>query len=160
MPPEELVTLLDRIFSAFDALADEHGLEKIKTIGDAYMVAGGLPEPRADHADAVARMRPGHARRDRRASRASPASTWLAMRIGIHTGPAVAGVIGRQQVHLRPVGRHRQHRQPHGVARPAGPDPGHRARRARPSATTSTVRPRGTIEVKGKGPMTTYLVER
>ena len=52
---DELVRLLDHIFSAFDRLADAEGVEKIKTIGDAYMVAGGLPEPRPDHVQAVAR---------------------------------------------------------------------------------------------------------
>ena len=55
LPAQELVALLDRIFTAFDHVADAHGVEKIKTIGDAYMVAGGLPEPRPDHLEAVAR---------------------------------------------------------------------------------------------------------
>ena len=54
--PDRVVGVLDEIFSAFDALAERHGLEKIKTIGDAYMVAAGLPEPRADHAEAMAEM--------------------------------------------------------------------------------------------------------
>ena len=57
--PQALVQLLDRIFTAFDTLAEVHGLEKIKTIGDAYMAAAGLPERRADHADAAARMAQG-----------------------------------------------------------------------------------------------------
>jgi class 3 adenylate cyclase len=56
MAADELVALLDRILSAFDRLADGARVEKIKTIGDAYMVAGGLPEPRPDHLGAVARM--------------------------------------------------------------------------------------------------------
>ena len=56
MTPAELVFLLSRIFSAFDQLAMKYGLEKIKTIGDAYMVAGGLPTPRPDHAEAIAEM--------------------------------------------------------------------------------------------------------
>jgi adenylate cyclase len=54
LPPEEVVELLDDVFSAFHRLADEHGLEKIKTIGDAYMVAGGIPVARPDHCEAVA----------------------------------------------------------------------------------------------------------
>jgi class 3 adenylate cyclase len=52
----ELVALLDRVFARWDALAARHGVEKIKTIGDAYMVAGGIPLPRADHAEAIAEM--------------------------------------------------------------------------------------------------------
>jgi class 3 adenylate cyclase len=50
LKPEEIVTLLERIFAEFDELVEKHGLEKIKTIGDAYLVAAGLPKPRADHA--------------------------------------------------------------------------------------------------------------
>ena len=50
LPPAEIVGILDRLFSEFDALVEEHGLEKIKTIGDCYMAAAGVPEPRADHA--------------------------------------------------------------------------------------------------------------
>lgn len=90
--PEKLVALLNSIFSAFDQLVEKHGLEKIKTIGDAYMAVGGLPEPRADHARAVAMFaldmqdvldkfnwETGHN---------------LSIRIGINSGPVVAGVIG------------------------------------------------------------------
>src|SRR5690606_16862954 len=54
--PEDLVNLLNEVFSAFDELVEKHGLEKIKTIGDAYMVVGGLPKERLDHAEASARM--------------------------------------------------------------------------------------------------------
>ena len=56
LPPAELVAMLNRIFSMFDQLAEKHGLEKIKTIGDEYMAASGLPMPRADHAEAMAEM--------------------------------------------------------------------------------------------------------
>jgi len=90
--PTELVELLNRVFSKFDHLADHHRLEKIKTIGDAYMVVAGLPVPRADHVRAIAdiaidmqheitkiKLRDGRP---------------LSLRIGIHTGPVVAGVIG------------------------------------------------------------------
>jgi len=92
LSPEELVRRLNEIFSAFDALAARHGLEKIKTIGDAYMVAAGIPEPRPDHADAMARMALDmqafvRSLRDR-------SGVGLAIRVGIHSGPAVAGVIG------------------------------------------------------------------
>ena len=73
MAADELVALLDEIFSAFDRLADAEGVEKIKTIGDAYMVAGGLPEPRPDHLEAVARTALGDAGRDRGDRRAARA---------------------------------------------------------------------------------------
>jgi class 3 adenylate cyclase len=90
-----LVDLLDEIFSAFDHLANTHGVEKIKTIGDAYMAVAGLPVPRDDHADAVAGMALGmlEAFRDVMTRRGLS----LAVRIGIHSGPVVAGVIGRHK---------------------------------------------------------------
>ena len=96
MAADELVALLDQIFSAFDQVAGAEGVEKIKTIGDAYMVAGGLPEPRPDHLEAVART--AFAMRDEVAAIAQrTGQDWLALRIGIATGPAVAGVIGRRK---------------------------------------------------------------
>jgi adenylate cyclase len=91
----ELIEMLGRIFSEFDGLADRHGLEKIKTIGDAYMVVAGLPEPRADHASAMAEM----ALDMREAVRAYAAESGesIDIRIGIHSGPVVAGVIGQRK---------------------------------------------------------------
>lgn len=93
--PGEVVAELDELFTVFDELARRHGLEKIKTIGDAYMVAGGLPEPSADHAEAVAGM--ALEVRDEVAGRTDPSGRPLAVRIGIDTGPVVAGVIGRHK---------------------------------------------------------------
>ncbi|MDQ2935404.1 MAG: adenylate/guanylate cyclase domain-containing protein [Chloroflexota bacterium] len=93
--PEQVVGVLDTIFSAFDALAARHGLEKIKTIGDAYMVASGLPEPRVDHATAMAEMA-----LDMRAEfggLCEPLGLDLAIRIGMDSGPVIAGVIGRHK---------------------------------------------------------------
>jgi adenylate cyclase len=90
--PERVVQVLNDLFTAFDRLARRHGLEKIKTIGDAYMVAGGLPEPRPDHAQAVAEM--ALAMREEASRHADPAGQPLQVRIGIDTGPVVAGVIG------------------------------------------------------------------
>jgi class 3 adenylate cyclase len=90
--PEQVVQALNDLFSVFDQLAQQRGLEKIKTVGDAYMVAGGLPDPRPDHAQAVAEM--ALAIRDEVASRVDPSGQPLAVRIGIDTGPVVAGVIG------------------------------------------------------------------
>jgi class 3 adenylate cyclase len=93
--PERVVRLLDDLFSAFDRLAERHGLEKIKTIGDAYMVVGGLPEPRPDHAQAVADM--ALDLREEVARHRDPGGRPLALRIGIDSGPVVAGVIGRRK---------------------------------------------------------------
>ena len=90
--PEEVVQGLNDLFSAFDRLTRRLGLEKIKTIGDAYMVAGGLPDPRPDHAQAVAEM--ALAMREEVARHRDPGGRPLAVRIGIDTGPVVAGVIG------------------------------------------------------------------
>ena len=90
--PERVVQVLDDLFTAFDRLAERHGLEKIKTIGDAYMAVGGLPEPRPDHAQAVAEM--ALALREETARHRDPSGQPLALRIGIDTGPVVAGVIG------------------------------------------------------------------
>jgi class 3 adenylate cyclase len=93
--PVEVVNMLNKVFSEFDDLAKKHGLEKIKTIGDAYMVAAGLPQPRADHVDAVARFAIDMLAAVERCEglHGEP----VRLRIGINTGPVVAGVIGRQK---------------------------------------------------------------
>jgi class 3 adenylate cyclase len=93
--PAQVVEALNDLFSVFDELARRHGLEKIKTVGDAYMVAGGLPEPRPDHAQAAAEM--ALAMRAEVAGRLDPAGEPLQVRIGIDSGPVVAGVIGRDK---------------------------------------------------------------
>ena len=95
LSPAEVVETLDRLFTHFDTLAERYGLEKIKTIGDAYMVAAGVPDPRPDHAKVLARlaldmaasMTPGGAVGD----------LGLELRIGMNSGPVVAGVIGRKR---------------------------------------------------------------
>jgi class 3 adenylate cyclase len=92
--PRAVVDLLDALFSAFDELTQRHGLEKIKTIGDAYMVVGGLPDPRPDHAEAVADMA---LEMLDVAGRWTTGSGPLRLRIGIDTGPVIAGVIGRRK---------------------------------------------------------------
>lgn len=93
--PEDLVTILNELFSRFDRLAERHGLEKIKTIGDSYLAVGGLPLPRADHAEAVAEMALGMLETVRDLNSDSGIS--LHVRIGLNTGPVVAGVIGRKK---------------------------------------------------------------
>jgi class 3 adenylate cyclase len=93
--PVDVVNMLNAIFSEFDRLAALHGLEKIKTIGDAYMAAGGLPSPRDDHAEAVVEMAFDmlDILKNHRGWNGEP----IRVRIGINTGPVVAGVIGRQK---------------------------------------------------------------
>lgn len=86
-PPGEIVDLLNQVFSAFDELTEKYGLEKIKTIGDCYMVVSGIPQPRADHAPALAEM----ALEMHAALAHLPP---LRLRIGINSGPIVAGVVG------------------------------------------------------------------
>lgn len=95
LSPIELVSLLNRLFSRFDRLTVQLGLEKIKTIGDAYMVAAGLPEPREDHALAIADMALGMQEVVQELN--DTIGIPLAMRIGINTGVVVAGVIGTKK---------------------------------------------------------------
>lgn len=90
--PQALVETLNVIFSMFDRLAEKHGLEKIKTIGDAYMVVAGLPTPRKDHAEAMAQM--ALDMREAIAKYNSENGESFKIRIGINSGPVVAGVIG------------------------------------------------------------------
>ena len=96
MTPERLVDRLNRIFTGFDALALRLGVEKIKTIGDAYMAVAGLPEPRPDHAEAIAHLAIGMLDVLAEES-AADGATPFQLRIGIHTGPVVAGIIGQHK---------------------------------------------------------------
>jgi adenylate cyclase len=96
LDPREVVGLLDRLFRSFDELVDRHGVEKIKTIGDCYMVAAGVPRQRPDHAQALA----GLALEMRECAKSclpDGAGNDLRLRIGISSGPVVAGVIGRRR---------------------------------------------------------------
>jgi adenylate cyclase len=154
MAPEHLVALLDRIFTAFDHRAGVEGVEKIKTIGDAYMVAGGVPEARPRHVQSIARMALGM-REDIAVIAADTGETWLAVRIGIDTGPVVAGVIGRRKFiydlwgdTVNTASRMQSHAQPGEI---------HITTRvATALGKDFDVGPRGTTKVKGKGPMETY----
>jgi class 3 adenylate cyclase len=94
-PPDELVAALDDLFTRFDGLADRFGLEKIKTVGDAYMAVAGAPDPRPDHTEAAADLALAILEILR-------GSTWptgdpIRVRVGMATGPAVAGVIGQRK---------------------------------------------------------------
>jgi len=155
LAPADVVVLLDRVFARWDGLAASHGVEKIKTIGDAYMVAGGLPSPREDHAEAIADMALEMGAELARC--AAESGQALEVRIGIDTGPVVAGVIGRAKFIYDLWGdtvNTASRMESHGV----------------PGAIQVTertyerlreryeLRQRETIDVKGKGPMTTYLL--
>ena len=94
MTPTELVELLNEVFSYFDLLTDKYGLEKIKTIGDCYMVASGVPRPRTDHAQVLTTM--ALDMRDY-VSQHEFCGRKLTFRIGLNSGPVVAGVIGHKK---------------------------------------------------------------
>jgi adenylate cyclase len=155
MTPAAVVEMLNGMFSAFDRITERHGLEKIKTIGDAYMVAGGLPEIHPDPAGAVAEMA---------LEMVEAAATWktpdgepVRLRIGICTGPVVAGVIGvRKFIYdlwgdtVNTASRMESHGRPGAI-----------------QVTESTQRllesryafePRGEVEIKGKGVLRTWFL--
>lgn len=94
MAPEELLELLNEVFSTFDKLVEKHGLEKIKTIGDCYMVASGVPVKRNDHAEAITEM--ALEMRDYAIHNEFKGKK-LHFRIGINSGPVIAGVIGQKK---------------------------------------------------------------
>jgi class 3 adenylate cyclase len=157
LPPDRLVGLLDDLFRQFDVMAERHGLEKIKTIGDAYMVVAGVPSRRPDHAQAIAAM--ALEMRDSLRVPELPGGQQLAMRIGIHSGPVVAGVIGKRKLLYDLWGdtvNTASRMESHGVA-------GH----IQVSAATRgllgsefELTARGEIEIKGKGKMSTFFLER
>jgi class 3 adenylate cyclase/CheY-like chemotaxis protein len=154
--PEKMVSILNKVFSAFDNMAHHYGLEKIKTIGDAYMVVGGLPTPRPDHAQAVAEMALEMQQLANLFSMDD--GTGLTLRIGINTGPAVAAVIGNKKFSYDLWGdtvNTASRMESHGI-------PG------RIQLTEATyqhlnqdyvLEKRGAIEVKGKGKLVTYFLE-
>jgi PAS domain S-box-containing protein len=151
--PIELVELLNRIFSAFDDLADRHGLEKIKTIGDAYMVVGGVPLPRPDHLMAVANM--ALDLQQAIAQFTTQDGQPLALRIGIHTGSVVAGITGTRKFFYDLWGdtvniASRMESQGE-VGRIQVTEAVYERLRKR-----YRLEERGAIEVKGRGAMTTY----
>ncbi len=159
----ELVQSLDRIFSAFDALAEKHALEKIKTIGDAYMVIAGAPEERHDHAFILCNFALellDHVREE-----SSGAFGSVQLRIGIHCGEAVAGVIGKKKFAydmwgdaVNTAARMESHGE---VDRIHVSEEFYRVLMTDNRAVaTLQCTERGLIEIKGKGPMRTYFVER
>jgi adenylate cyclase len=153
LPPEEVVTLLDGIFSEFDSLVATYGLEKIKTIGDGYMAAGGIPVFVQDHAERIADL----ALAMQHAIGARSSGSTLGLRIGIDTGPVVAGVIGRSRFGydlwgdtVNTASRMESH------ALPGTIQVTERTRDL--LADRFELERREAVEVRGKGPMTTYLL--
>ncbi len=98
LSPQELIAEIDACFRAFDLIMGKYGIEKIKTIGDAYMAVGGLPDPYPDHAVKTVRaaleMRDFMAERERRSKSGTPS---FKIRIGVHSGPVIAGVVGTRK---------------------------------------------------------------
>jgi adenylate cyclase len=153
LPAEEVVVLLDEIFSAFDELVVRHGLEKIKTIGDGYLVAAGIPTPRADHAEAAGRL----ALAMRQALAELPIASGLSLRIGVDSGPVVAGVIGRTKFGydlwgdtVNTASRMQSHAPPGAIQVTE--------RTYRRLQDGFILERRAGVVVKGKGEMTTYLL--
>lgn len=156
MPPAELVDLLSQLFSRFDALADRYNLEKIKTIGDGYMVIGGAPVARDDHATVIAQL--ALDMQQALVEFNSVTGKSLQMRIGISSGPVVAGVIGTSKFAYDIWG-----------------DPVNMASRMEKTCLAGGIHvseatyellkenhqleSRGLIDIKGKGEVTTYLLK-
>ncbi len=156
LSPERVVEMLNELFSQFDDIAGRLGLEKIKTIGDCYMVAGGLPTPRPDHAEAVADMALAMVRVT--AALGSRVGEPIRVRIGLHSGPVVAGVIGKRKFiydlwgdTVNTASRMESHGLPGAI----------QISEATQQQLVGKFRltSRGIIDVKGKGPMPTWFVE-
>jgi guanylate cyclase len=157
LPPVEMVELLNEVFSFFDSLLDKYGVEKIRTIGDSYMVASGVPRGRSDHAQALAYM--ALEMRDYIASHTFRNNQRVNFRIGINSGSMIAGVIGRRKFVYDVWGdavNIASRMESHGLGGAV-------------QITQSTYQlikdeftcePRGTVNVKGKGEMEVWLVVR
>jgi class 3 adenylate cyclase len=155
MPPQDVVNLLNGLFTRFDVAAQDLGIEKIKTVGDAYMAVCGLPEPAADHAERMVRMaiRMVHITREH----AMENSVSMRLRVGVNSGPVVAGIIGKSKYIYDLWG-----------------DTVNLASRMESGGIPDTVQvtrpvyeklkdhfvfePRGTIDVKGKGKVEAWLL--
>ena len=155
LSPAEVVGLLDHLFSHFDTLAERYQLEKIKTIGDAYMVAAGVPTPRPDHAQALALMALDML--DGMTTVGAMGDLGLELRIGINSGPVVAGVIGRKRFlydlwgdAVNTASRMESHGTPGRI----------QITRATYELLKDDFRcePRGNVSIKGKGDMETWYL--
>jgi len=157
-PPADLVRFLDRLYGTFDALVDKHGLEKIKVSGDSYMVVSGVPCPRPDHARALAEFALDMT--DAVAGLKDPRGNEVPMRVGMATGPVVAGVVGSRRffydVWGDAVNVASRMESTDSVGRIQVPDEMYECLR-----NEFVLRERGLIDVKGKGMMRTwYLMGR
>jgi guanylate cyclase len=157
LPPADVVGILDRLFSQFDALVERHGLEKVKTIGDCYMAVAGVPDPRPDHARKAALVALDML--DVVATSAVAGRPGLELRIGINSGPVVGGVIGTKRFlydlwgdAVNTASRMESHGTPGEI----------QITRATYELLKDefVCRPRGTILVKGKGRMETWYLVR
>lgn len=158
IPPADLVRFLDRLYTTFDRLVDKHGLEKIKTTGDSYMVVSGVPQPRADHVEALANLALDMAKavRDLRDPNGHP----VPLRMGMAAGPVVAGVVGARRFFYDVWGD-----AVNVASRMESTDPEGRIQVPQDVYERLDDRfvleERGDVEVKGKGVMHTwYLVSR
>jgi class 3 adenylate cyclase len=153
--PAATVAVLNEVFSVFDALVRRYGLEKIRTIGDSYMVAAGVPLARPDHAHAICAMALDFRRE---VARLNADHDWdLSFRIGVNSGPAVAGIVGREKFHYDLWGdtiNIASRMESHGL-----PDHIQVTEQVYQRLKSDfAFERRGLIDVKGKGPMLTYFL--
>jgi class 3 adenylate cyclase len=155
LTPQDMVDLLNEVFSAFDQLAEKYGVEKIRTIGDGYMVAAGAPLPLDDHAQALAAMALEMQAYMKR--RETTAAVPLQVRIGLNSGPTVAGIVGTTKFHYDLWGdmvNIAARMESHGL-------PG-KIQIARPTYELIKddfyCEPRGLLAIKGKGEMEAWFI--
>jgi adenylate cyclase len=156
LPAAEVVRHLNEIFSRFDDLAERMGVEKIKTIGDAYMVVAGLLHPQTDHAERAVRM--GLAMIAETARYAGESALPLQLRVGVHSGPVVAGVIGKRRLSYDLWGdtvNIASRLESHGVPGAVQVSVATWTR----LGGTFTGRPRGAIYLKGRGRMEAWIID-
>ena len=157
--PKETVNILNDIFTKFDSLAEKYRLEKIKTIGDCYMAVAGLPEPRIDHAIAAASMALNV--KQLMADYKTPEGTPILFRIGLDCGPVVAGVIGRKKFIYDLWGNAvntASRMESTGIAGEIHCTDNFKNELTSEDTAKFSFRSRGMMEIKGKGPMQTWLI--
>jgi class 3 adenylate cyclase len=157
LKPADLLAVLDRVFTDFDSLTEAEGLTKIKTIGDAYMVAGGVPDAMPDHLERCARLSLAMLGAVSRMNSAN--GTSLSLRIGLHVGPAIAGVIGSTRLSYDLWGdtiNMASRLESNGVPGRIQVCASVRERLQR----SFTFHPRGTVKMKGIGETETFFLER